>query len=834
MHNCRPVRLLVSAFLLANLFGSICCLANVQNLYICPGGIEIIPGAHQQFQLFEDGSSVAVMGVTWSSDPAAGTITANGLFTAGQTTGLYYDAVTATVPGGQEVTENIKVIPAKQVGGYTLERTWGNFAKGQFSNPGSVAIGHDGRIYVADLDNNRIQVFDSNGNYLFQWGSYGDGDQQFNNLRAIAVDSNGNILAADEYRGVFVFNSEGDRLGTFVQWDNTQILSLAVDSNGNVYIGAYGGIRKYDCAGVQYTDYHPQVGITSWYLATDSAGNLYASDAFDTATKCNSSGQRVATWLSGMPGISPYWYPEGIAVDSGGYVYVADGMARIVIFNPQGQYEGSFPVSGIDSMYGQPSALAIDSSDRLYICDTHDKTVYAYTTSGTRLFEIGPMPRRNGWLNNPESATDSHEILYVADTNNNHIQQFNGDGVFLTQWGEPGWRDGHLDYPRSLAVDSAGNVLVQQETLLQKFGPGGVFMWQYPTVEDCWGSSLDPPGVAVDSLDNVFSVNRCDESLDEVSSEGNLIGSSKDISCFSMAGITVDKAGAIYAALPWDYSLIKINSSLTTATTVSAPPYDWWQPRNVVMDASGNFYIVNWWDSSIIKLDSSARPIATWQAEDTDNDHPNSDIWVAVDADGGQVYIVNTKKSRIEKYMPIATDGKVKTKPDESPVYFFGGIVTAGSPELTGCFYIESPDRSWGIRVTGPSAWRGMKTAIDGVIRTVNGEREIQASNRIFLDTGSVRPLGVGVGMLGKGLDTTGLLVKIWGQIVDKDTSSSPRWFTIDDGSGSRAKCLLPLGVDFNTNWHWMAVTGISSVEESGTDLVRVIRVRDSGDIQAL
>jgi DNA-binding beta-propeller fold protein YncE len=43
--------------------------------------------------------------------------------------------------------------------------------------------------YVADWDNNRIQKFDSNGNFITKWGTVGTGDGQFMNPAALAADS---------------------------------------------------------------------------------------------------------------------------------------------------------------------------------------------------------------------------------------------------------------------------------------------------------------------------------------------------------------------------------------------------------------------------------------------------------------------------------------------------------------------------------------------------------------------------------------------------------------------------------------------------------------------
>lgn len=52
-------------------------------------------------------------------------------------------------------------------------------------------------MYVADLYNHRIQKFDSAGNFLTKWGSFGSGDGQFDRPYGAAVDLSGNVFVAD-------------------------------------------------------------------------------------------------------------------------------------------------------------------------------------------------------------------------------------------------------------------------------------------------------------------------------------------------------------------------------------------------------------------------------------------------------------------------------------------------------------------------------------------------------------------------------------------------------------------------------------------------------------
>ena len=77
---------------------------------------------------------------------------------------------------------------------------------GAFFYPLSFDVGTDGRIFVLDAGNRRIQAFDSEGNYITQWGSRGAADGQFDFLNgprpqefsgSLIVDDDGFIYIAD-------------------------------------------------------------------------------------------------------------------------------------------------------------------------------------------------------------------------------------------------------------------------------------------------------------------------------------------------------------------------------------------------------------------------------------------------------------------------------------------------------------------------------------------------------------------------------------------------------------------------------------------------------------
>jgi DNA-binding beta-propeller fold protein YncE len=77
--------------------------------------------------------------------------------------------------------------------------SFGSFgsAEGQFNRPLDVEIDRDGYVFVADSGNNRIQKFTTTGDFVMSFGEEGSGAGQLKNPTGIAVDDVGNVYVAD-------------------------------------------------------------------------------------------------------------------------------------------------------------------------------------------------------------------------------------------------------------------------------------------------------------------------------------------------------------------------------------------------------------------------------------------------------------------------------------------------------------------------------------------------------------------------------------------------------------------------------------------------------------
>ncbi len=132
-----------------------------------------------------------------------------------------------------------------------VQAAWGGLGgnEGRFNDAWGIAIDSEGAVYVADTFNHRIQKFDRDGNFLFAWGRPGvsnaDGarrDTTFFGPRAIVIDRQNRLLVTDTgNKRVQVFDSDGNFLGQFgkegsASGEFNEPVGLAIDGAGNIYV----------------------------------------------------------------------------------------------------------------------------------------------------------------------------------------------------------------------------------------------------------------------------------------------------------------------------------------------------------------------------------------------------------------------------------------------------------------------------------------------------------------------------------------------------------------------------------------------------------------------
>ena len=240
---------------------------------------------------------------------------------------------------------------------------WGSFADistgnaqpGTFYEPWGIAVDNNNNVYVADTWNHRIQKFDEAGNFIEQWGFFGQGEEPtaFWGPRDIKVDSQNRIFVTDTgNKRIVIFTSDGDYINQFgsaglMSGQFDEPVGIAIDNEGRIFVADTWNqrIQRFvtDNTFTSFTA-DKEWEISGWYgqsldnkpyLAISKNNQLYISDPegyrileFDT------DGNFIKYWGDYGSGPDGLNLPTGLAVDKQGGVWVVDtGNHRVLHFS---------------------------------------------------------------------------------------------------------------------------------------------------------------------------------------------------------------------------------------------------------------------------------------------------------------------------------------------------------------------------------------------------------------------------------------------------------------------------------------------------------------------
>jgi tripartite motif-containing protein 71 len=204
-------------------------------------------------------------------------------------------------------------------------------------SPGDIAVDEWGNVYVSSQVDNTIKKFDSEGNFLLEWGERGRGDGQFSLSLGLAVDAENNVYVTDFYnKRIHKFDSEGNFLLMWPNEPSTHPAFVAADAEGNVYVNEFPPfgehyVQKFDSQGNLITEWGEEsgdfVGRTE-DIALDAEGNLYVTDQpAHLVRKLSPDGELLMTFggESSREGNGDFSNLKSVSVDDAGNVYVLDG-----------------------------------------------------------------------------------------------------------------------------------------------------------------------------------------------------------------------------------------------------------------------------------------------------------------------------------------------------------------------------------------------------------------------------------------------------------------------------------------------------------------------------
>jgi PKD repeat protein len=611
----------------------------------------------------------------------------------------------------------------------------------RFSQPVGVAADNAGNVYVADSGNETIRKISPSRVVTTLAGAPGvsgsangsGGAARFDDPTGLAVDSAGNVYVGDTQNdsirkitpdGV-VTTLAGGAFGTN---DGTGSAAgfyephgVAVDANGNVYVADYGNgsIRKITPAGVVTTlagggafgSMDGQSNVAEFNgpdgVATDTAGNVYVADTFNsTIRKVTPAG--VVTTLGGLAlshgafdgpgGIARFYNPQGLTVDTNGNIYVADsgnGAIRKGSWAPYDVQTTALPTYGDALTIVSFTSAAVDSGTNAIVNwswrfgDGASSTLQNPSHTYTAAALLYPVLIATNSLGDTvagfvPSLTINYPTPYTFATVAGSSQFGTNDGT---------GRAAQFYSPYGIALDSSGNAYVADTynhaiRLVTSAGVVTTFAGTpgNPGSVDGAGSAAQfdlPVGLALDTNGNVYVGDSLNSTIRKITPTGivttlagrpGVTGSVNGVGTNALfnnpRGLALDTNGNLYVADTYNNTVRKITPAGVVTTFAGSPGNGgslngvgsgarFYNPMGVAAEPNGTLFVVDTANDTIRKI-TPAGVVTTIagspnQVGSADGAgavarfyQPNG---LAVDA-GGNVYVADSYNETIRKVTP--------------------------------------------------------------------------------------------------------------------------------------------------------------------------------------
>lgn len=258
----------------------------------------------------------------------------------------------------------------------------------------------------------------------------------------VAVTSSGDRLFVGETGGEHtarIFDAQGNQVATLVPPESTAgdhvPTYLALNpATGDVLVSdrPSASIYVFDAGGRYLRTVTPPSEAQDWQplgMTFDAAGSLYVVDVGSLphvvrVLDVSGSQTRVIGASEGMS------FPNGVAVDDAGYVYVTDSNnGRLLVFDRDGSVVATVARGVGPGKLGLPRGVAVDGRGRVYVADATGQAVSVYSryTAGSQQLEylgsFGIQGSADGAFAFPNDiAVDGRGRLYVADSANDRVQ----------------------------------------------------------------------------------------------------------------------------------------------------------------------------------------------------------------------------------------------------------------------------------------------------------------------------------------------------------------------------------------------------------------------------
>jgi DNA-binding beta-propeller fold protein YncE len=284
-------------------------------------------------------------------------------------------------------------------------------------------------------------------------------------------------------------------------------------------------------------------------VAISKNGLLYLTDDYNRVVAFTKSGEYQFQFGGGSQAEEGQMlYPNGIAIDNDGFVYVADYLnQRVQKFSKDGKFVKKWGEVGIkDGKFGEPGYLgvvfgiAIDRKGFIYTTDFETRgdpkwaRVQKFNSDGDFILKFGEFGTGDGKFIWPAGiATDKNGRVYVVDAANDYVQVFSEDGRFIKRFGQFGHGKGEFSSPRGIVVDDEGFIYItdgmeeydggNQITRIQKFTNDCVFVKEIPLSTSMTYMMPGMFGMVIDKFGFLYVCDTRENVVKQFTKEGQLL-----------------------------------------------------------------------------------------------------------------------------------------------------------------------------------------------------------------------------------------------------------------------------------------------------------------------
>ncbi|MBB3054652.1 NHL repeat-containing protein [Mucilaginibacter gotjawali] len=329
---------------------------------------------------------------------------------------------------------------------------------------------------------------------------------------------------------------------------------------------------------------------------------LFLSAAIAFAMACNKNKNIEVTTYAGSGAIgavngklteASFSNLMGLAIDSGGNIYVADSRNNMirkisadgVVSTLAGSgSQGSADGKGVAASFFFPAALTVDAHGVVYVADTHNSLIRKITPDGIVTTLAGrpdavtkDHPEALVRFDNPYGiAVDRNGNVFVSDWDKDQVKKVSPDGKVSVYagTGDRGLKDGPAGnasfyLPEGIALDQKGNLYVADtyNNLIRKISPDGIVSTLAGKTKrgsangkGAAASFSHPDGIAVDKKGNVYVADVGNNKIRKITPDGmvsDYAGTGKrgadngpafTATFYRPFGITIDNAGNLFVA----------------------------------------------------------------------------------------------------------------------------------------------------------------------------------------------------------------------------------------------------------------------------------------------